>query len=67
VSFGYSYNADGLRPQKTVGNQTYTYYWNGSQLAMMTVKRNTTVLAAMRFYYDARPRFFRVTPRKPRS
>ena len=58
TSFSYSYNADGLRTKKIVGNQTYTYYWNGSQLAMMTVKRYATALAAMRFYYDSRPRFF---------
>ena len=36
-----------------MGNQTYTYYWNGTQLAAMTVKRNNTVIATMRFYYNA--------------
>ena len=52
VSFGYSYNADGLRTKKIVGNQTYTYYWNGSQLAMMTITSGTTV-KTLKFYYDA--------------
>ena len=28
-------------------------YWNDSQLAVVTVKRYATVIAAMRFYYDA--------------
>ncbi len=53
TSFSYSYNSDGLRTSKTVGNQVYTYYWNGTQLAAMTVKTNGSLTVTMHFYYNA--------------
>jgi len=52
TAFSYSYNSDGLRTQKVVGNTTYDYYWNGSQLAMMTITSGTNV-TTLKFYYDA--------------
>ena len=51
--FSYGYNSDGLRTSKTVGNQTYTYYWNGTQLAAMTVKTNGSLTVTMQFFYNA--------------
>ncbi|MBE6639222.1 MAG: RHS repeat-associated core domain-containing protein, partial [Ruminococcaceae bacterium] len=52
TSFQYQYNTDGLRTRKIVGSTTYDYYWNGSQLAMMTVTNGTNV-TTLKFYYDA--------------
>ena len=53
TSFSYSYNSDGLRTSKTVGNQVYTYYWNGTQLVAMTISKSGTVTVTMCFYYNA--------------
>ncbi len=55
TSFEYAYNSDGMRTSKTVGNKKYSYYWNGSQLAMMTETDLTSgnVTSVCRFYYDA--------------
>ena len=52
TSFSYGYNSDGLRTKKIVGSQTYTYYWNGTQLAAMTITTGSNV-STLRFYYDA--------------
>ena len=52
TSFSYGYNSDGLRTKKTVGSQTYTYYWNGTQLAAMTITTGSNV-SMLKFYYDA--------------
>ena len=52
TSFSYGYNADGLRTKKIVGSQTYTYYWNGTQLAAMTITTGSNV-KTLKFYYDA--------------
>ena len=35
-TYSYTYNADGLRTSKTVGNAIYHYYWNGGKLTAMT-------------------------------
>jgi len=53
TSFQYQYNTDGLRTRKIVGSTTYDYYWQGSQLAAMTITNGNTVSTTMRFYYDA--------------
>jgi len=52
TSFSYSYNSDGLRTTKIVGNTTYRYYWNGTQLAAMTITTGSNV-KTLKFYYDA--------------
>ena len=44
----FSYNADGMRLQRTDGTTTYKYVYNGSQLSQMTVGSDT-----LRFTYDA--------------
>ena len=44
----FTYNSDGLRTQRTNNSKTYTYVYNGSQLAQMTVDNNT-----LSFAYDA--------------
>ncbi len=51
TSFAYTYNADGLRTKKIVGNTVYDYYWFGTQLAMMTITSGTSV-TTLKFYYD---------------
>ena len=53
TSFAYTYNADGLRTQKVVGNLVYTYYWQGSQLAAMTIGTSNSVGQILKFYYDS--------------
>ena len=55
TSFAYTYNADGLRTQKVVNGVTTTYYWAGSQLAMMVITNGTSV-KTLKFYYDAEGR-----------
>ena len=57
TSFAYTYNADGLRTKKVVGNTTTTYYWAGTQLVAMTVDDGTTP-KTLKFYYDAEGRPF---------
>ena len=51
VTSNYTYNSDGLRTRKVVGNKVYDYYWFGSQLAMMTITEGSNVIT-MKFYYD---------------
>ena len=51
TSFTYTYNSDGLRTRKVVGNKVYDYYWFGSQLAMMTITEGSSV-TTLKFYYD---------------
>ena len=51
TSFTYTYNADGLRTRKVVGNKVYDYYWFGSQLAMMTVTSGSSI-TTLKFHYD---------------
>ena len=54
TSFSYTYNSDGLRTQKVVGNLVYTYYWQGSQLAAMTiVNTSENISSTLKFYYDS--------------
>ncbi len=48
LRWDYTYNADGLRTERTNGTDTYTYVYNGSSLAMMTKGNNT-----LSFSYDA--------------
>ena len=48
TTWTYTYNADGLRTQRTNGTTTYKYYYNGSQLSRMTVGSTT-----LDFTYDA--------------
>jgi RHS repeat-associated protein len=50
-TINYTYNSDGLRTRKVVGNKVYDYYWFGSQLAMMTITEGSNVIT-MKFYYD---------------
>ena len=47
-SWEYSYNADGLRTERTNGTVTYDYIYSGSQLIQMTVGTDT-----LYFTYDA--------------
>ena len=37
VTWNYTYNADGMRTQRTNGQRTYTYTYNGDKLTYMTV------------------------------
>ena len=54
TSFAYTYNADGLRTQKVVGNLVYTYYWQGGQLAAMTIGNTSgNISSTLKFYYDS--------------
>ena len=48
LRWDYTYDANGLRTKRTNGTDTYTYVYNGSMLAMMTVGENT-----LSFTYDA--------------
>ena len=48
ATWSFTYNADGLRTQRTNGITTYTYVYNGSQLTRMTVDGHT-----YDFTYDA--------------
>ena len=52
ATWNFTYDANGMRTQRTNGSVTYTYLYNGSQLTQMT--RNNVV---MRFSYgtDGRP------------
>lgn len=52
ITSSYTYNSDGLRTRKVVGNKVYDYYWFGSQLAMMTITSGSSVMT-LKFYYDA--------------
>ena len=44
----FTYDGDGLRTSKTVGNTTWQYIYNGDNLVQMTDDTNT-----LHFYYDA--------------
>ncbi len=48
TTWSFTYDANGLRTQRTNGTTAYNYIYNGSQLAQMTVGGNT-----LRFTYDA--------------
>ena len=48
----FTYNADGLRTQRTNGETTYDYIYNGSQLTHMTVG-NAAQTDELHFTYDA--------------
>ncbi len=48
TTWRFTYDANGLRTQRTNGTTAYNYIYNGSQLAQMTVGGNT-----LRFTYDA--------------
>ena len=41
TTWTYTYNADGLRTQRTNGTNTYKYIYNGSSLVQMTVGNDT--------------------------
>jgi len=47
TTLNFTYDADGLRQQKQVGNTTYNYVYNGSSLMQMTDGTNT-----LKFIYD---------------
>ena len=47
-SWQFSYDADGLRTQRSNGSRTYTYVYNGGSLSRMTVDTHT-----LDFTYDA--------------
>ena len=51
-SVSYEYDVNGLRTSKTVGGVVYNYYWQGSQLAAMTVTSGNTT-DVLKFYYNA--------------
>ena len=48
TTWTYTYDADGMRTQRTNGNTTYNYVYNGSQLVQMTADGHT-----LNFTYDA--------------
>ena len=48
VDWNFTYNADGLRTQRTDGTNTYSYVYNGDTLSQMTVGSDT-----LYFAYDA--------------
>ena len=48
ATWNYTYNADGMRTQRSNGTTTYRYIYNGSTLSRMTVGTDT-----LDFIYDA--------------
>ena len=48
TTWTFTYDANGMRTQRTNGTDTYTYIYNGSQLVRMTVQG-----ATLDFTYDA--------------
>ena len=48
ATWSYTYDANGMRTQRSNGTTTYNYVYNGSQLSQMTVDSNT-----LNFAYDA--------------
>ena len=48
ITWSYTYDANGMRTQRSNGTTAYNYVYNGSQLSQMTVGSNT-----LNFAYDA--------------
>ena len=48
ITWSYTYDANGMRTQRSNGTTAYSYVYNGSQLSQMTVSGNT-----LNFAYDA--------------
>ena len=48
TTWTFTYDANGMRTKRTNGTTTYNYFYNGSQLAHMTVGDKV-----LHFYYDA--------------
>ena len=48
ITIEYTYDANGMRTQRTNGRTTYSYIYNGDKLSQMTVGSNT-----LYFTYDA--------------
>lgn len=48
TTWSYTYNADGLRTQRSGGGTTYNYIYNGDKLSQMTKGSDT-----LNFFYDA--------------